>query len=222
MIETLAQLRTLYAEPAERALRKQRPALDAHCQRFVALSPFCVVASAGAGTAHSGPGGALLDASPRGGAPGFAKTPDAHTLLLPDSGGNNRLDTLENLLADPRIGLLFLIPGVNEVLRVNGRASLRDEAALVQRFAQPEARALPKLVIEVAVREAYLHCPKALMRSSAWAADGRLAQGSFPSMNSMLRTQLGADLVPETEAQAQARYAEQLASEGLTIPSPQD
>ena len=82
MIETLAQLRSLYAEPAERALRKQRPALDVHCQRFIALSPFCVVASAGAVAAHGGPGVGLLDASPRGGAPGFAKTPDAHTLLL--------------------------------------------------------------------------------------------------------------------------------------------
>ncbi|MBP7452757.1 MAG: pyridoxamine 5'-phosphate oxidase family protein [Ottowia sp.] len=217
MITSTAELRQLYPQATARSRAKQLDRLDETMCRFIAQAPLCVLATAG-DIAQD----ALLDASPRGGRPGFVQVADAQTLLIPDATGNNRLDTLENLLADPRIGLLFLIPGVNEVLRVNGRASLRDEAALVQRFAQPEARALPKLVIEVAVREAYLHCPKALMRSSAWAADGRLAQGSFPSMNSMLRTQLGADLVPETEAQAQARYAEQLASEGLTIPSPQD
>ena len=86
MITTHEQLRALYAAPGERAVRKQQAQLDGHCQRFIALSPFCVLASGG-GT------GALLDASPRGGAPGFVKSPDAHTLLLPDAGGNNRLDT---------------------------------------------------------------------------------------------------------------------------------
>ena len=211
MIETLAQLRSLYAEPAERALRKQRPALDVHCQRFIALSPFCVVASAGAVAAHGGPGVGLLDASPRGGAPGFAKTPDAHTLLLPDSGGNNRLDTLTNLLADPRIGLLFMIPGVDETLRVNGTARLRDEAAFTDLFAAERQR--PKLVIEVQVAEAYLHCSKAFMRSRLWHPDAPVSRSALPSMNQMIHDQIGLTTGPETHEAMMERYRAQLAQE---------
>ena len=141
MINTLAQLRALYAAPGERAVRKQLDRLDIHDRRFVALAPFCVIASAGTG-------GALLDVSPRGGAPGFVKTSeDGATLLLPDSGGNNRLDTLENLLVDPRISLIFMIPGVDETLRVNGTAQLHDEPSFTNRFAHE--RQQPKLVIEI-------------------------------------------------------------------------
>lgn len=217
MITSLDELRRLYPHASSRSRAKQLDRLDDTMRRFIAQAPLCVVASAGA----SGSDG-LLDASPRGGWPGFVQVSDAQTLLIPDATGNNRLDTLENLITDPRIGLLFLIPGVNEVLRINGSAQLRDEAEWVQRFAEPEARTLPRLVIEVAVQEAYLHCPKALMRSRAWAPESRLAPGTFPSVNSMLRAQLGAELVPETEAQAQARYAAQLADEGLAAALPQD
>lgn len=211
MIDTLGQLRSLYAPPAERALHKQRPLLDGHCQRFIALSPFCVVASAG----HGEPGAALLDASPRGGAPGFAKTPDAHTLLLPDSGGNNRLDTLTNLLADPRIGLLFMIPGVDETLRVNGTARLRDEAAFTDLFAAERQR--PKLVIEVRVAEAYLHCSKAFMRSRLWQADAQVDRSMLPSMNQMIHDQIGLATEPETHAAMLQRYRAQLAQEQMPL-----
>ncbi len=103
MITGEDQLRQLYPMPAERALRKQQAALDAHCQRFIALSPLCVLATGGGA-------GALMDASPRGGAPGFVHVHDAQTLWIPDAGGNNRLDSLSNLLHDPRIGLLFMVP----------------------------------------------------------------------------------------------------------------
>jgi uncharacterized protein len=209
MIETLQQLRSIYAEPAERALRKQQPGLDVHCQRFIALSPFCVVASAGAGSAAQG--GALLDASPRGGAPGFIKAPDAHTLLLPDAGGNNRLDTLTNLLADPRIGLLFMIPGVDETLRVNGTARLRDEAAFTDLFAAERQR--PRLVIEVRVAEAYLHCSKAFMRSRLWQADAQVDRSVLPSMNQMIHDQMGLATEPETHAAMMQRYRAQLEQE---------
>ncbi|MDR6214148.1 PPOX class probable FMN-dependent enzyme [Paracidovorax wautersii] len=129
MITTEEQLRALYAAPAERALRKQLGHLDAHCQRFIALSPLCVIASGGDA------GRSLLDASPRGGPPGFVQVADAQHLLLPDAGGNNRLDTLTNLLHDPRVALLFLVPGVDETLRVNGTARLRDEPTYTGRFA---------------------------------------------------------------------------------------
>ncbi|MCO4094030.1 MAG: pyridoxamine 5'-phosphate oxidase family protein [Acidovorax sp.] len=205
MIETLAQLRALYAAPAERAQKKQQPQLDAHCQRFIALSPFCVLASAGAAQ------GALLDASPRGGVPGFARTPDAHTVLLPDAGGNNRLDTLTNLLADPRIGMLFIIPGVDETLRVNGTARLRDEAALTDLFAATGQR--PRLVIEVRVAEAYLHCSKAFMRSRLWQPGAQQDRAVLPSMNQMIHDQMGLATPPETAAAMAERYRAQLALE---------
>ena len=204
MITTLDQLRALYAAPGERAVRKQQAQLDAHCQRFIALSPFCVLASGG-GT------GALLDASPRGGAPGFVKSPDAHTLLLPDAGGNNRLDTLSNLLDDPRIGLVFLIPGVDETLRVNGTARLRDEAAFTDLFAAERQR--PKLVIEVQVAEAYLHCSKAFMRSRLWHADAQVSRSALPSMNQMIHDQIGLTTEPETHEAMMERYRAQLAQE---------
>jgi len=207
MIDSLAALRALYPEASVRSRAKQTDRLDATQRRFVEHAPLCVVASAGTG-------GALADASPRGGPPGFVQVEDERALLLPDAGGNNRLDTLENLLQDPRIGLLFLIPGVGEVLRVNGLAELRDEARYTERFKADGVSAPPRLVIRVAVREAYLHCPKALMRSRLWADEARAAPGTFPSMNAMLRAQLGAAIVPETEAEAAARYRAQLVAEG--------
>lgn len=204
MIETTEQLRTLYAAPGERAVRKQLPQLDVHCQRFVALSPFCVVASGGGD-------GALLDASPRGGAPGFVKSPDPHTLLLPDAGGNNRLDTLTNLLADPRIGVLFIIPGVDETLRVNGTARLRDEALYTDFFAAERQR--PKAVIEVRVAEAYLHCSKAFMRSRLWSADAQIDRAQLPTMNQMIHDQIGLAAEPESQVAMLQRYRAQLAQE---------
>lgn len=204
MIQTLAQLRGLYAAPGERAVRKQMDHLDPHAARFIALSPFCVVASGGVN-------GALLDASPRGGAPGFVKPAGERTLLLPDSGGNNRLDTLENLLVDPRVAMLFLIPNVDETLRVNGRARLRDEAEFLDRFAEERQR--PKLVIEVQVEEVYLHCAKAFMRSQLWQPGAWPERSALPSMNQMIHDQVGAGAPTETQEQMLARYRDQLAQE---------
>lgn len=204
MIETADALRALYAQPGERARQKQLAQLDVHCRRFVALAPFCVIASAGQG-------GGLLDASPRGGAPGFVKAPDAHTLLLPDAGGNNRLDTLENLLADPRLSLLFIVPGVDETLRVNGTARLRDEPAFTDQFAHERQR--PKLVIEVAVQEAYLHCAKAFMRSQLWQPALWRARDALPTMNQMIRDQTGNAVAPESQDEMLVRYRTQLDEE---------
>lgn len=204
MIETADALRALYAQPGERALRKQLPQLDMHGRRFIALSPFCVVASAGAG-------GQLLDVSPRGGSPGFVRVQDDGTLLLPDSGGNNRLDTLENLLRDPRIGLIFMVPGVDETLRINGTARLRDEAAFVDLFAGERQR--PKLVIEVAVQEAYLHCAKAFMRSQLWQPASWGPRDALPTMNQMIRDQTGNGVAVESQAEMLMRYRTQLDEE---------
>src|ERR1700710_1480958 len=118
MIESADALRRLYSEPKERAIKKQLSRLDQHCSRFITMSPFVVIAS--------GSTGAHMDASPRGGDPGFVKIPDHGTLLIPDASGNNRLDTLTNIIASGKIGLLFFVPGVDETLRVNGTARLRD------------------------------------------------------------------------------------------------
>ena len=208
MIESVEALRQMYPQASARSRAKQLDRLDEAMRRFVAHAPLCVLASAGTA-------GGLLDASPRGGPPGFVQVADERTLLIPDATGNNRLDTLENLVADPRIGVLFLVPGVDEVLRVNGTARLRDEAAYTQRFATPGATRLPALVIEVQVQEAYLHCPKALMRAQVWNPAARVATGTFPSMNAMLKSQLGSAIVTETDEEAAARYRTQLAAEGL-------
>ena len=204
MITDLAALRRLYSAPGERALRKQLSQLDAHARHFIALSPLCVLASAGSGDA-------LLDASPRGGPPGFLKTPDEHTVLLPDSGGNNRLDTLENLLGDPRLSLLFMIPNVDEILRINGTARLRDEMAFTDRFAHERQR--PKLVIEVHVHECYLHCAKALMRAGLWQPTQWPERSVLPTMNRMIHDQIGLAAPAESQTDMLARYRAQLAEE---------
>lgn len=200
IIDSVAQLRTLYPMPKERALRKQLDALDDHCRRFVALSPFVVVAS---GDAAGG-----LDASPRGGAPGFVRCVDAHTMLIPDAPGNNRLDTLENIVATGRIGLLFMIPGVDETLRVNGGARLTVAPERLSAFADDSRP--PKLVIEVSVREAYLHCAKALMRSSLWDPATRIDRAALPTMGRMIADQIGASGPVETQQEMLARYAADL------------
>ena len=126
-IETVEQLRQLYPPPKDRAVRKQLPALDVHCRRYIALSPFLVIATSN----RAG----QMDASPRGGPDGFVKVISPTSLLIPDSPGNNRLDTLENILATGAVGLLFMIPGIDETLRVNGTASLSCDEDHLREFA---------------------------------------------------------------------------------------
>ena len=204
MITSREQLLQLYDPPAERALLKQQWELDRHCLRFIALSPFLVMATGGAG-------GTLFDASPRGGKPGFVKAPDANTLLIPDAGGNNRLDSLSNLLDDPRLGLLFFVPGFDETLRVNGKAQLRDEAHYTALFATEHFR--PRLVIEVQVQEAYLHCAKALMRSKLWSADAQIARSELPTLNQIIHAQMGLSAAPESQDDMLVRYQRQITEE---------
>lgn len=206
MITSREQLQQLYAAPAERALLKQQWELDRYCLRFIALSPFVVMATGGSN-------GALLDASPRGGKPGFVKAPDSNTLLIPDAGGNNRLDSLCNLVDDPRLGLLFFVPGFDETLRVNGRAQLRDEAHYTALFASDHFR--PKLVIEVNVEEAYLHCAKALMRSRLWSAETQVSRNVMPSLNQIIQSQMGITTEPEAQELMVARYNALIAAEQL-------
>ena len=145
-----------------------------------------------------------FDASPRGGDPGFVTTPDSATLLIPDAPGNNRLDTLENVIGSGRIGLLFLIPGVDETLRVNGKARLCDDPEMLRGFANEKRT--PRLVIEVKVEDVYLHCAKALMRSRLWSADSKVERAVLPTMGQMLNDQTGIQAAPETRAQMVERY----------------
>jgi PPOX class probable FMN-dependent enzyme len=200
MIDSKEALRALYPAAKERSVRKQMDRLDRHCLRFVQLSPFLVLAS--------GDKQGLFDASPRGGEPGFVKAPDSATLLIPDAPGNNRLDTLENILSTGRVGLLFLIPGVDETLRVNGRARLANETSLLEHFSN-EKRA-PKLAIEVKVEDVYLHCAKALMRSKLWDASLQVERSVLPTMGQMLNEQTGIQTLPETQEQMVERYKAEL------------
>ena len=201
MTLNLGDLRAFYPAPKERALRKELTRLDPHCRRFIGLSPFVVLASAGADGA--------LDASPRGGTPGFVKAPDEHTLLIPDAPGNHRLDTLENIVATGRLGLLFMIPGVDETLRVNGRALLSTDPSLIEQAADERRR--PVVVIQVQVEQAYLHCAKAFMRSRLWEPGARVERSVLPSMGRMIADQTGvAGGGDETQEQIRQRYQEDL------------
>lgn len=197
-IDALDQLRALYPAPKERALKKQLSSLDMHCNQFISLSPFVVVSSSGVD------GG--LDASPRGGPPGFVKVVDTKTLLIPDSPGNNRLDTLENILATGQVGMLFLIPGVEETLRVNGVATLHTDPQFLDACTSEIRR--PKLVIKVDVREAYLHCAKAFMRSRLWDAASQIDRQTLPTMNQMIGAQTGINT--ESQQETYKRYLTEL------------
>ena len=199
-IDSVERLRALYAEPGERAVRKQLAALDVHCRRYIELSPFLVVASSNAAGA--------MDASPRGGAPGFVRVIDERTLLVPDAPGNNRLDSLENIIATGKVGLFFMIPGIDETLRVNGTARLSCLAQHLQVFADEKRR--PKLVIEVAVEEAYLHCTKAFMRARLWQSSSQVSRSILPTMGQMINSQTGIAVPAETHEAMLARYAADL------------
>lgn len=200
MIDSLEGLLALYPPVRPRSLAKQLARLEAHSRRFIGLSPFLVIAT------HAASG--EPDASPRGGEPGFVLVADDQHLLIPDAAGNNRLDSLRNILATGRIGLLFFVPGVDETLRVNGRARLRDEAEYLARFAG--MKQAPRLVIEVEVEEVYLHCARALMRSRLWDPEARIARDTLPSMAEMIKDQVGDTQPAETQAEMLARYRQSL------------
>jgi uncharacterized protein len=197
VITDLHSLRALYPAPGERALRKQLAALDRHCAAFIALSPFVVLSTADAQGRQ--------DASPRGGAPGFVRVLGAQRLHIPDAPGNHRLDSLSNIVANGRIGLLFLVPGVDETLRVNGTARLCDEDDKLAPFAADKR---VRLVIDV--EEAYLHCAKSLMRSKLWSDAARVERSALPTIGQMIKDQTGLDAPAETQAQMVARYAADL------------
>jgi uncharacterized protein len=199
-IENVEHLRESYGAPSERALKKQLSRIDRHCRDFIARSPFLVIASAD-------PSG-RCDASPKGDAPGFVQVIDDTTLLIPDRLGNNRIDTLANLLARPGIGLIFFVPGINETLRVNGRACITTDPALLEPLAVNSK--VPRSAILVTAEEIYFHCGKALIRSDLWNPDKQVRRSDFPSLGRILADQIGGISVEESERYTAESYKTRL------------
>ncbi|MBN9684909.1 MULTISPECIES: pyridoxamine 5'-phosphate oxidase family protein [unclassified Corallococcus] len=171
-VETLERL---YGVPGKSSVLKEVDHLHPAYRPFIERSPFMVLAT-------SGPEG--LDVSPRGDPAGFVVIEDAHTLLLPDRRGNNRMDSLRNILADPRVALLFFVPGVNETLRVNGRASIVIEPSMLERF--PHDGKLPRSVLRITVETVFFQCSRALIRSGLWDPARQVPRAEFPSPGSIL------------------------------------
>jgi hypothetical protein len=174
-IRDVETLEKLYGAPSGAAVEKEIDYLHPHYQRLIAASPFFVFAT-------GGPGG--MDASPRGDAPGFVVVEDEKTLLIPDRRGNNRTDSLRNILANPQVALLFLIPGVGETLRVNGRAEISTDPALLGRF-DVEGK-LPRSVIVVRVVTVYFQCARAIFRSKLWDPERKIERTSLPSLGTIV------------------------------------
>eukprot|EP01037_Dinobryon_pediforme_P026124 gene26124-28535_t len=174
LITTIEQLEAIYGQPVERAVRKEISYLNEDYRSCVEAAPFLVLASAGADG---------MDCSPKGDPAGFVRILDERTLAIPDRPGNNRIDNLRNIVTDARVSLLFIIPGVGETLRVNGRAEISLDPELLSSF---EVRGkLPRTVIVVTVEAAYFHCSKAIVRSGLWDSERYLAREQLPSAGSM-------------------------------------
>ena len=188
-VANLDQLREIYPPPLERAIRKEVDRLDEHCRRFISLSPFVLISSSNAAGA--------CDVSPKGGPPGFVQVLDDDRLVIPDATGNRRLDGLQNMLENPHVGLLFLIPGMGETLRVNGRVELTRDPELLDGL---ETSGRPaKLALVVTLETAYLHCAKALIRSKLWNQDTWPEE--LPSAAEILNDHIG---IGDIEASAAA------------------
>ena len=178
-LESPEALRECYPPAMERAVLKTLRRLDQHCRRFIELSPFLCLGTASAAGA---------DVTPRGDSPGFVKVLDDVTLALPDWRGNNRLDTLTNIAVNPQVGLLFLIPGVDETLRVNGQAHITTDAAVVSQWKVNGNH--PASALVVTVEEAFLHCGKAIIRSHLWQDTYKVDRQALPSYGQMLKDQI--------------------------------
>ena len=201
VIETVEELRSSYGEPSERAVKKALDRLDRHCRRFIELSPFVVLASAGAD--------GRVDCSPRGDPAGFVAVLDDRTILLPDRRGNNRADSLTNVLENPHVGMLFMIPGVDETLRLNGRAKLTTDPAMLEPLAVNGR--VPRSGLVVEVEEVFLQCTKALVRSRLWADETRVhRKTALPTFGQMLADHIGEGDGEKVDREIRARVRETL------------
>ena len=199
-LESEEQLREIYGYAKGRAKDKQLPSLERHSCNFLAHSPFVTIST----YAKSG----SVDCSPRGGNPGFVKIVNDNCIILPDGKGNNRLDSLVNIIETGQIGCLFLIPGVDETLRINGLARISTSPEYLSLF--PDDRNPPKTCIEITIKEVFLHCAKALMRSELWSLKAQIDRADFPTMGAMINDQLSIKDDPETQEDMIARYKRDL------------
>jgi len=180
VVTSKQELRAIFGEPSERAVLKCRSSLDEHSCAFIGASPFVLLATSNAA--------GQCDVSPKGDAPGFVLVLDDTHLVVPDRPGNNRTDGMTNILENPHIGMIFLVPGRGDTLRVNGRASIiRDQEILARLSVRGK---LPKVALGVEVEEAYLHCPKAFLRSSLWNPSTWTDPQKLPSFAQMLWDQV--------------------------------
>jgi PPOX class probable FMN-dependent enzyme len=204
-ITTTDELRTIYRKPASPALDKQHDAINEHDRAYIAHSPFVIVS-----TSDSSGG---CDVSPKGGPPGFVAVLDDGTVVIPDLSGNNRLDSMQNVLDNSGIALLFLVPGIDETLRVNGRARLSTDPDVLQAAAVGDV--VPKVAIAVDVEEAFIHCAKALRRGSVWQHEAWPDTGDMPTVACMLRDQVAPTVDVEVIAAAlESSYAATLWESG--------
>lgn len=199
-ITTIEELYSVYKQPAERAVQKELPKLDIHCRNFIALSPFLVLSTDG--------GDGTADASPRGDAPGFVSVLDDNTLAIPDRPGNNRLDSLLNILSNPAVGMIFLVPGINETLRINGTATISLDPELMEAHAVDGK--LPRSVLLMKVTSAYMHCAKALIRSKLWDPDTKVERSVFPTLGQVLADQIAGMDAEQSDAYLEVAYKENL------------
>ncbi len=190
VVTSISELRELFGVPMERARLKEHAELDAHCQAFIASSPFVLIA-----TANSR---GRCDVSPKGDAPGFVQVVDDHHLVIPDRPGNKRLDGMRNILENPHVGLIFLVPARGETLRVNGRAAITRDPELLARMEVGGKR--PLLAIGVEVEEVFLHCAKAFKRSRLWEPERWPDLAALVSSARMFRDHMGADMSVEEKA----------------------
>ncbi len=193
-------VREHYGEPSHIAKSKQLNHLDRHCRAFIGLSPFVVVATTDAN--------GRADASPRGDAPGFVAVLDEKTLLIPDRTGNKRADSTMNAATNPHIGLLFLVPGINETLRVNGTVRVTIDPAVLNPLAVNGK--VPVSGLLVTAEEVFFHCGKPLIRADLWNPDRRVARATFPSLGKILADQIAGGKANEYEYNIEEAYRTKL------------
>jgi PPOX class probable FMN-dependent enzyme len=195
-----SDLKTIYPQPAPRVIAKARPEIDAYAKKFIGMSPFCVLATSGSDGS--------VDASPRGGNPGFIHVVSPTQLLMPDRSGNNRIDGFKNIVEGSGfVQLIFFVPGIDETLRVGGRGKLSADPDLLA--SMEEFGKLPRAALSISVHEAYFHCGKALMRAKLWSPDAQVERTVLPSIGEVIydQTKLGE---AESQAVIEARYKTQL------------
>ncbi len=194
-VTSLDALEALYATPSELVRTKVAARLDATTRAFLAASPFLLLGTTGPDGPH---------VTPRGDAPGFVGAPDDGTVILPDRRGNNRLDALRDVIHDPRVALLFLVPGAGEALRIHGQATITTDPAL--RAAHAAQGKEPVTLLRVAVTSLYMQCAKSVMRSRLW--DGRPRPAGLPTLGELLAAHMGGRIDgPALDAQMPETYA---------------